>query len=95
MEISTKKYHMWVLVLKLNSRLSFLSPFTGGKKCLEFPLDGDYGATLKALINQQFFDRLDDDKKYREVVRWEKSHYCQWRENFNHSLDWPSLPQAY
>ena len=38
MEISTKKYHIWDLVLKLNSRLSFLPPFTGGKKCLEFPL---------------------------------------------------------
>ena len=25
------------LILKLNSRLSFLPPFTGGKKCLEFP----------------------------------------------------------
>ena len=28
---------MWDWVLKLNSRLSFLTPFTGGKKCLEFP----------------------------------------------------------
>ena len=24
--------------MKLNSTLSFLPPFTGGKKCLEFPL---------------------------------------------------------
>ena len=38
MEISTKNYHIWDLVLKLNSRLRFLPPFTGGKKCLEFPL---------------------------------------------------------
>ena len=38
-KLALKKYHIWDLVLKLNSRLSFLPPFTGGKKCLEFPLD--------------------------------------------------------
>ena len=27
------------------------------------PVDGGYAATLKALINQQFFDWLDDDEK--------------------------------
>ena len=37
------------------------------------PVDGGYGATLRALINQQFFDGLDDDKN---IEKWygEKSH---------------------
>ena len=35
-KLSLKKYHILGLVLKLNSRLSFLPLFTGGKKCLEF-----------------------------------------------------------
>ena len=36
-------------------------------------VDGGYGATLKALINQQFFDGFDDDKN---IEKWygEKSH---------------------
>ena len=36
MEISTKKISHMGLVLKLNSSLGFLPPFTSGKKCLEF-----------------------------------------------------------
>ena len=37
------------------------------------PVDGGYGATLKALINQQFFDWLEDDEN---IEKWygEKSH---------------------
>ena len=35
-KLALQKYSMR-LILKLNSRLSFLPPFTGGKKCLEFP----------------------------------------------------------
>ena len=37
MEICTKNI-TYEIVLKLSSRLSFLPPFTSGKKCLEFPL---------------------------------------------------------
>ena len=37
-KLALKKYHTWDLVLKLNSRLSFLLLFASGKKCLEFPL---------------------------------------------------------
>ena len=38
-KLALKKYHIRDLVLKLNSRLCFSPPFTGGKKHLEFPLD--------------------------------------------------------
>ena len=31
------KIEFFTTISKLNSRLSFLPPFTGGKKCLEFP----------------------------------------------------------
>ena len=52
MEISTKKYHIWGLVSKLNSRLSFLPPFTGGKKCLEFPIHAwPYGRFIEIQRN--------------------------------------------
>ena len=38
-KLALKNYHIWDLaVLKLNSRLSFLPLFTGGKKCLESSL---------------------------------------------------------
>ena len=39
MEISTKKYHIYEIEF-WNSIQDwvFLPPFTGGKKCLEFPL---------------------------------------------------------
>ena len=46
MEISTKKIsvlnQLSILVLKLISRLSFLSLFTAGKKCIEFPLASNF-----------------------------------------------------
>ena len=37
-KLALKGYHISDWVLKLNSRLSILPPFNGGKKCLEFPL---------------------------------------------------------
>ena len=38
MEISTKKISHMGFSFETQLRLSFLPPFTGGKKCLEFPL---------------------------------------------------------
>ena len=39
MEISTKKNSHMKLSFKTQLRLGFLPPFTGGKKCLELPLN--------------------------------------------------------
>ena len=42
------------------------------------PVDGGYAATLKALINQQFFDWLDDDEN---IEKWygEKMPTVSWQ----------------
>ena len=39
MEISTKKISHMRFSFKTELRLGFLPPFTGDKKCLEFPLN--------------------------------------------------------
>ena len=39
MEISTKKISHMRFSFKTQLRLCFSPPFTGGKKCLEFPLN--------------------------------------------------------
>ena len=45
-KLALKKYHIQGLVLKLNSRLCFSPPFTGGKKYLEFPPGYSYFVTV-------------------------------------------------
>ena len=52
MEISTKKISYMRFSFETHSRLSFLPPFTGGKKCLEFPLRNHKIFTTKGNILQ-------------------------------------------
>ena len=73
MVISTKKYHTWDWVSKHNSKLSFLLPFSSGKKCLEFfrqdvYMKIKYSVSLQDIASMSFNKNLSNTEAKKKAL---------------------------